>query len=273
MSKIIKKRDNKPGSIIYLPHGGGPWPLLGDHRHLDLIDFLKKVGSNLIEPSAILMISAHWETDFPTVTTSNTPELIYDYYGFPDETYAIKYPAPGYPELANKIVRRLGHHNITAKNDESRGFDHGMFVPLKIMYPEATIPCIQLSLLNSLDPSEHIRIGKALADLPDNNLLIIGSGSSFHNLKAFHEAVTEQTQANNDAFEEWLINTLTNKQLSEEERAHMLKNWASAPAARYCHPREEHLLPLHVCYGMASAPAECVIEVEFLGKKTSAYIW
>ncbi len=228
MSKIIKVKSSNPGSIIYLPHGGGPWPLLGDHRHLDLIDFLEKVGANLIKPSAILVISAHWETDLPTVTSGSTPELIYDYSGFPDETYAIKYSAPGYPELASKIVGSLKKHGITAKNDDSRGFDHGFFVPLKIMYPEATIPCVQLSLLNSLEPGEHIRIGRALADLSEPNLLTIGSGSSFHNLRAFHEVVTEETQSNNIAFEKWLINTLTSEQLSEEERTHKLENWASA---------------------------------------------
>lgn len=273
MFKNIHTKNNNPGSIIYLPHGGGPWPLLGDHRHLDLIDFLKEVVSALLKPSAILIISAHWETDIPTVTSGKSPELIYDYYGFPEETYAIEYPAPGCPQLAEKIVEAFSEHAIPATASGSRGFDHGLFVPLKIMYPEATIPCVQLSLLASLDPGEHIRCGRALADLREDNLLIIGSGASFHNLRAFREIPTEEAQSKNEAFEQWLIDTLVNEQLSEEARIQRLANWESGPAARYCHPREEHLLPLHVCYGIASAPAERVIEVEFLGKKSSAYIW
>lgn len=273
MSRVIQEKSNIPGSMIYLPHGGGPWPLLGDHRHLDLIEFLKEVVSTLIKPSAILMISAHWETDIPSVTGSKSPGLLYDYYGFPEKTYAIEYPTPGYPQLADKIVRVLEKNAIPAIADDSRGFDHGFFVPLKIMYPEATIPCVQISLLDSLDPGEHIRLGRALADLQEDNLLIIGSGASFHNLRAFHEAPSDEAQSKNEAFEQWLIDTLSNEQLSEEERMRRLEDWESAPAARYCHPREEHLLPLHVCCGIASAPAERVIEVEFLGKKTSAYIW
>jgi 4,5-DOPA dioxygenase extradiol len=273
MSKIIHTKSNNPGSMIYLPHGGGPWPLLGDHRHLDLIDFLKDITSTLIQPSAILMISAHWETDIPTVTSGESPGLIYDYRGFPEQTYSIKYPAPGYPLLAEKIVQLLEKHSIPATTNDSRGFDHGFFVPLKLMYPEAVIPCVQLSLLDSLDPVEHIRLGKALADLQEDNLLIIGSGASFHNLRAFHEIPTMAAQSKNEAFEQWLIETLVSGRLTESERMQRLENWELAPAARYCHPREEHLLPLHVCCGIASAPAERVIEVEFLGKKASAYIW
>jgi len=273
MPNDIYNKSNAPGSIIYLPHGGGPWPLLGDDRHTDLIHFLETIVATLIKPSAILIISGHWEEEQVTVTGGATPPLLYDYYGFPEETYTITYPAPGNVPLAEKIVKKLQKQNIAATTDDSRGFDHGVFVPLKIMYPEASIPCVQLSLINTLRPEEHIAIGRALADLQEENLLIIGSGSSFHNLRAFHEPQTEQSQADNNAFEKWLAETMSSKQLSEEKRAQRLENWLAAPAARYCHPREEHLLPLHVCYGIASAPATRIVEVSFLGKKTSACIW
>ncbi|MGZ8907722.1 MAG: DODA-type extradiol aromatic ring-opening family dioxygenase, partial [Methylobacter sp.] len=154
-----------------------------------------------------------------------------------------EYPGPGAPKLANKIFNLLGSAGIDAQFDDQRGFDHGLFVPLKLMYPEANIPCVQLSLVNNLQPEQYIRMGKALADLRKDNVLVMGSGFSFHNLKAFFAPSTQQPQAMNQAFEHWLIDTCSNRQMTEEEREHRLINWESAPAARYCHPREEHLLP------------------------------
>ena len=273
IEKIGSRKGDQAGAVIYIPHGGGPWPLLGEPRHRDLIAFLEEVPSLLVKPSAILVISGHWEEKRPTVTSGSTSSLFYDYYGFPEESYKITYPAPGEPALAGRIVKVLEKHGIPADFDDQRGFDHGVFVPLKIMYPEATIPCVQLSLLSSLDPAEHILIGRALADLQEENLLIIGSGASFHNLRAFHEEPTVEATAANESFEKWLIDTLENEKLGEKERERRLDNWQSAPAARYCHPREEHLLPLHVCYGITSSPAGQVFEIEIMGKKTSSYIW
>lgn len=260
-------------SVLYLSHGGGPLPLLGDQGHQNMIDFIRKVTPTLMKPSAILVISAHWEESIPTVTSGAFPSLIYDYYGFPKESYEIEYSAPGAPELANKIFNLLRSAGIEAKLDDQRGFDHGLFVPLKIMYPDANIPCVQLSLVNSLQPEAHIRIGKALADLRKDNVLVIGSGFSFHNLKEFFVPPTPKSQAMNESFEQWLIDTCSNSQLTEEEREQRLINWDSAPAARFCHPREEHLLPLHVCYGVAGTAAKKVFEFEIMGKMASAYIW
>ena len=199
--------------------------------------------------------------------------MIYDYYGFPKESYEIKYPAPGSPDLANKIFNLLVSAGIEAKLDYQRGFDHGLFVPLKMMYPNANIPCVQMSLVNSLQPEAHIRIGKALADLRKDNVLVIGSGFSFHNLKEFFTPSTQKSQAMNENFEEWLIDTCSNRQITEEERGQRLINWERAPAARFCHPREEHLLPLHVCYGVAGTAAKRVFEFEIMGKMASAYLW
>lgn len=270
----MSNTSNTPlSSVLYLSHGGGPLPLLGDKNHQNLIRFMREITPTLTKPSAILVISAHWEENIPTITSGALPALIYDYYGFPKETYEIKYPAPGSPTLANKIFNLLKNAGIEAKLDSQRGFDHGLFVPLKIMYPDADIPCVQLSLVNSLQPEEHIQIGKALADLRKDNVLIIGSGFSFHNIKEFFASSTQQTQAMNESFEQWLMDTCSSSQLTEPEREQRLINWESAPAARYCHPREEHLLPLHVCYGVASTAANRVFEFEIMGKMASAYLW
>jgi len=260
-------------SAVFISHGGGPLPLLGDEAHEEMVENLKSIAALLTKPSAIIVISAHWETDKPTITSGANPALIYDYYGFQAASYEIEYPAPGNPPLAQKIAELLNDNGIEAILDEQRGFDHGLFVPLKIMYPEADIPCVQLSLVHSLDPGEHIRLGEALAGLTDDNVLIIGSGSSFHNLKAFFKPATVESQALNEAFEQWLIETCGSAELSEEERARRLIDWEAAPEARYCHPREEHLLPLHVCYGFAKRAAKQVFTFEVMGKKASAYLW
>jgi 4,5-DOPA dioxygenase extradiol len=262
-----------PSSVLYLSHGGGPLPLLGDKGHQNMIDVIREVTPAHAKPTAILVISAHWEESKPTITSGAFPPLIYDYYGFAKESYEIEYPAPGEPELANRIFNLLGRARIEAKLDDRRGFDHGLFVPLKIMYPDADIPCVQLSLVNSLQPEAHIKIGKALADLRKDNILVIGSGFSFHNLREFFAPTTQKSRAMNESFEQWLIDTCSSRQLTEEEREQRLINWDSAPAARYCHPREEHLLPLHVCYGAAGTAAKKVFEFEIMGKMASAYSW
>jgi aromatic ring-opening dioxygenase catalytic subunit (LigB family) len=270
---MSNKPNTSSGSVLYIPHGGGPLPLLGDESQKELVDFLENVSTNLGTPSAIIVVSAHWEEDKPTITSGAAPSLIYDYYGFPAESYKIEYPAPGNPLLSHKIFDLLGSHGIEADLTDQRGFDHGLFVPLKIMYPDASIPCVQLSLVNSLSPIEHIQIGKALSGLMEDSLLVIGSGFSFHNLKAFFAPSTSEVQSMNESFEQWLINTCSNRQISENERERKLVNWESAPAARYCHPREEHLLPLHVCYGVVRSQAKQVFTFEVMRKKASAYLW
>ena len=199
--------------------------------------------------------------------------MFYDYYGFPKESYEIKYPAPGEPALARRIYDLLAGAGMEPVLDEQRGFDHGLFVPLKIMYPDATLPCVQLSLVQGLDPAEHVRMGKALAALRAESVLTVGSGFSFHNMQAFLAPSTGQVRSMNEAFDEWLIDTCSNQMLSEGERERRLVNWTAAPAARFCHPREEHLMPLHVCYGIAQAPASQVFRFEIMGKAASAYLW
>lgn len=171
--------------VIYIPHGGGPLPLLGDRAHLSLIDFLTQLGDKVVRPSAILLISAHWECDQVTLTSGDSPPLIYDYYGFPPESYEIQYAPPGSPDLAEYISTLLQEEGIDSRLDTERGYDHGMFVPLKLIYPEAKIPCVQLSLQSALQAEDHIKVGQALQRVREENVLIIGSGLSFHNMECF----------------------------------------------------------------------------------------
>ena len=265
--------EKTPAPVLFIPHGGGPLPLLGDKSHQELISFLKDITTTLGKPSAILIISAHWEADEVTITSGNSPSLLYDYAGFPDAAYKIQYPVPGDSALADRIMRLLREHDVEARLDDLRGFDHGVFVPLKIMYPEANIPCVQLSLISTLDPATHIHLGKALSDLRNQNLLIIGSGFSFHNLRAFRPGAVNTPDSGNEAFEQWLIDTCTNPDMPASEREKRLITWENAPFARYCHPREEHLLPLHVCYGISGSTARLVFNGEVIGKRTSAFLW
>ena len=259
--------------VLFLSHGGGPMPLLGDEGHEELVQRLERIAANTNKPSAIIVISAHWETQIPTITSGANPSLIYDYFGFPEESYSIEYPCPGEPALAGQIHRLLSNAGIESRLDEQRGFDHGLFVPLKIMYPGADIPCVQLSLLQSLSSAEHINVGKALERLNYDELLVIGSGFSFHNMKAFFTEETSESKTMNESFEKWLIDTCSNPNIDEEERAERLETWEHAPYARYCHPREEHFLPLHVCYGIAQTPCSKHFELRIMNKKSSMYLW
>lgn len=258
---------------LYISHGGGPLPLLGDAAHQEMVSHQKRIAVELPKPSAILLISAHWEQNQPTITGNENPELIYDYSGFPEESYNISYPAPGEPDLAKKLFDLLNINELNPVIDNSRGFDHGMFVPLKIMYPDADIPCVQLSLVNNLDPALHIEIGEAITEIQHEGLLIIGSGFSFHNMNAFFEPDNVQTQAANVAFEAWLIETCYDKNIDETSRATKLINWDKAPHAKFCHPREEHLLPLHVCYGLNKCASNEFLQLSILGKRASFYLW
>jgi 4,5-DOPA dioxygenase extradiol len=265
---------NKSGpDILYLSHGGGPLPLLGDPGHAAMVDGLTRIAATIERPSAILVISAHWEEAVVSVTSAAAPPLIYDYYGFPPASYEIQYPCPGEPALAQRVYRVLDESGIEVRLDGQRGFDHGLFVPLKIMYPQADIPCVQLSLCNRLDPGAHIEMGRALSELDAERLLIVGSGFSFHNMKAFFSAASAADRSMNEQFEQWLIETLSDPAIDEPEAVDRLVHWAEAPHARYCHPREEHLLPLHVCYGAAQRRCRQYFELKILNKKASMYLW
>jgi len=258
--------------VLYLTHGGGPLPLLGDAAHAELIEFLQTIPEHFQRPEAILIVSAHWEERYPTLTGSEHPPLIYDYGGFPPESYSIQYPAPGQPALANEVLQLLADNGVEARVDAERGFDHGMFVPLKLMYPMADIPCVQLSLMESLDPQDHVRMGEALMPLLQKNILVVGSGSSFHNMRALITGGSGHAQS--VEFNDWLIETCTSTDLEPAKRKQRLIDWESAPQARYCHPREEHLLPLHVCIGCAAGHmAQTVFNGNVIGMAMSGFLW
>ena len=258
---------------LYLSHGGGPMPIMGDPSHHEMVQVLRSIGAKVQKPSAVIMVSAHWEEAHVSITSAASPEMLFDYYGFPDAAYEYDYPAPGAPGLASSIGQELQSVGIDAELDPNRGFDHGMFVPMMLMYPQADIPCVQVSLSKSLDPDLHIRIGEALGSSLDEDAMIIGSGFSFHNMRAFREPETEKSRSQNEAFESWLIDTCSSSDMSESATRQRLVHWEKAPSARYCHPREEHLLPLHVCYGAFQRPASHMIELSIMRKKASMYLW
>lgn len=235
----------------FIPHGGGPCFFMEwspPDAWNTMADFLKNLASTLPRtPKAIVMVSAHWLTPNVTVTSGAQPGLIYDYYGFPPHTYELTYPAPGAPALAEQIVKTLVAAGIASGTDAQRGFDHGMFIPLKLIFPQANIPVVQLSLNDSLDPEQQLLTGRALQVLRDQNVLIIGSGMSFHNLRAYGNPKYAPVS---DAFDAWLTNAV---EANPKERHRLLSNWEQAPGARDCHPAraEEHLLPLMTVAGAA----------------------
>nr|WP_320051141.1 class III extradiol ring-cleavage dioxygenase [uncultured Desulfuromonas sp.] len=265
-------KTNPAGQIIYVSHGGGPLPLLGEPSHQKMVEFMTGLSSTLHRPEAIVVISAHWEEPCVTVLGAANPSLYYDYYGFPKESYAIEYPAAGHPQLGQRIVNLLNDQGIQTQVDVQRGFDHGVFIPLKLMYRDANIPVQQLSLVKGLDPAKHIAIGRALRQLKEENILIIGSGFSFHNLQAFDWQGSTTTDPHNDVFQNWLEELCTGE-LTQAEREQLLIEWQKAPSARYCHPREEHLMPLHTCVALADGPATKIFDDYILGKRAIAFKW
>ena len=263
--------DTRGASILFIPHGGGPLPLLDDPGHARLSQFLRDLGKQLPRPEAILLISAHWEANEARITGAAHPSLIYDYSGFPEESYQLQYPAPGHPTLACEVQRALVGAGLPAHLDSRRGFDHGMFVPLTLMYPEADIPVVQLSLLSSLDGTAHIDMGRALAPLRDRRLLVLGSGATYHNLQAYFSGRMDRDA--HLAFEDWLNERCTDGALSDDQRQTALAHWPLAPGGQHCHPRAEHLLPLQVCAGMATGPARRIFFDEVMGELSSAFLW
>jgi aromatic ring-opening dioxygenase catalytic subunit (LigB family) len=259
---------------IFVPHGGGPWPFVDLSGFIPARDaatlraYLEALPAELpARPRALLVVSAHWEEDAPTVMTSPRPSIYYDYYGFPPDAYTIQWPAPGDPALAERVVALLGQAGIPAGTDAGRGFDHGTFIPFKVSWPEADIPTIQLSLKAGLDPAEHLAIGRALAPLRDEGVLILGSGMSYHNLRALRSP-TPETKPAAQAFDAWLKDAAT---AGAAERARRLSSWEAAPGARQAHPREEHLIPLMVVAGAAGDdPGRIAFNDDFMGLPISA---
>lgn len=235
---------------LFISHGGGPWPFMNDRIEdfAGTFAYLQQIPATLpLAPTAILSVSGHWEEDRFTVSTSEHPPMVYDYYGFPEHTYHVRYPAPGSSTVAARVKQLLGGAGIEINEDAERGFDHGTFVPLAVMFPQAQIPVVSLSLHAGLSATEHLRMGAALAPLRDEGVLIMGSGLSYHNLRMLRMPATAGPVS--DQFEAWLTDAVTDP--SPSSRAQRLSNWEQAPAARLAHPREEHLVPLMVAAGAA----------------------
>lgn len=235
--------------VFFIPHGAGPCFFM-DWNPTDTWDhmatFLKGVAGTLPgTPRAIVLVSGHWLERGFSVTGHARPGLIYDYSGFPAHTYELTYPAPGDPALAERIVQRLGEAGTQARVDPQRGYDHGVFIPLKLMFPKAEVPVVQLSLRHDMDPAAHIAAGRALAALRDEGVLIVGSGMSFHNMRGYGDPRYTPVSAK---FDDWLSAAVES---DTEQREALLREWASAPHARDSHPpgSEEHLLPLLVAAG------------------------
>lgn len=231
----------------FISHGGGPWPWIPDMRRSFRVleDSLARMPSELDQiPKAILMISGHWEGDAFAVMSSPNPPMVYDYSGFPPHTYEITYPAPGAPELAERTADLIRNAGLPTRLDAEQGFDHGTFAPLAIMYPEAQMPVFQVSMRRSYDPEEHFALGRALAPLRDEGVLIVGSGLSYHNLRLMGpEAKVPSTE-----FDTWLNEVMLQ---DPDSRYQSLLDWEQAPYARVCHKQEDHFVPLFTALGAA----------------------
>ncbi|QTF58869.1 DODA-type extradiol aromatic ring-opening family dioxygenase [Stutzerimonas frequens] len=236
---------------LFVPHGAGPCFFMDWNPPTAwnaMAGFLKGIAATLpARPTAIVLVSGHWLQSSFSVTTAARPTLIYDYHGFPPHTYELRYPAPGEPALAARIAGLLDAAALGGREDAQRGFDHGMFIPMKLMFPDADIPVVQLSLRSDLDPRAHIEAGRALQALRGEGVLIVGSGMSFHNMRGYGDP---RFAAISDEFDHWLTAAV---ELPPDERDRALQRWEDAPAARLCHPprAEEHLIPLLVAAGAA----------------------
>ncbi|MER1968689.1 class III extradiol ring-cleavage dioxygenase [Castellaniella sp. GW247-6E4] len=239
--------------VYFISHGGGPWPWMAEAREAygPLSAALSAIPGTLpARPDAILMVSAHWMTPGGVRVGSHPhPGMVYDYYGFPAHTYQIRYPAPGDPALAGRVLELLGAGGIPAEAEAQRGYDHGAFVPAYVMAPEADIPMVQLSIEADFDPARHIALGRALAPLRGENILIVGSGLSYHNLRRLGPDGAEPSAQ----FDAWLQSVLIDGPADRREAA--LCAWEQAPAARIAHPQEDHLIPLHLALGAAGGDA------------------
>ena len=255
----------------FINHGGGPCFFLNPGPMRDawseLEGYLRTFTATLAEPPrAILIISGHWEEDRPTVNAGAAPNLLFDYGGFPDYTYRLTWPAPGAPELATRVRQLLDDAGIVSGSNGVRGWDHGVFVPMKVMFPDADIPVLQLSMQRGLDPAVHLAIGRALRPVRDEGVLIVGSGQTYHNMRGFSGRSGPDPEA--EAFDAWLRAAIPHG--AERDRA--LTDWEKAPGARHAQPHEDHLLPLMVAAGAASGePGHIDFHGQALGKPISGF--
>jgi aromatic ring-opening dioxygenase catalytic subunit (LigB family) len=259
---------------LYVPHGGGPCFFMDGPPPFDpgtwagMADFLRRAATLERRPRAIVVISGHWDAPVPTVNAAVDHTLFYDYYGFPEHTYRLRYPAKGSPEMAARVRALLEGAGIATAEDATRGLDHGVFVPFLLMFPDAGIPIVQLSLRTDMDAAAHLAIGRALAPLRDDGVLIIGTGMSYHNLRKLQARGRPDAEARE--FDDWLTDAVTAPRPADRDAR--LASWASAPSARAAHPEADHLIPLHVVAGAAGGDVgRRVYHEDIFGKPVSAY--
>ena len=258
---------------LFIPHGGGPCffmdgpPPFSKAIWASMARYLESVGQTLSpRPVAILVISGHWQTRTPTINAAPQHKLYFDYFGFPAHTYQLTYPAAGSPALAKRVGELLAGAGVAAESEVARGLDHGVFVPFKLIYPDADVPMVQLSLREDMDPAAHLAMGRALEPLRDEGVLIVGSGMSYHNMNGFARGGRADDEAS--TFDAWLTDAVANA----EKRDAALSAWREAPCAEACHPEAEHLIPLHVVVGAAgNDPGRQVYKGNIGGKTISAY--
>jgi aromatic ring-opening dioxygenase catalytic subunit (LigB family) len=228
--------------------------------------FLRGIAGKLpTRPTAIIVVSGHWETEGFAFTGAAQPGLIYDYSGFPPEMYQLRYDVPGAPALAACAAQLLQDAGLSASVDPIRGIDHGVFVPLKLVFPDADIPLIEMSVEKDLDPALHTVAGRAMAALRDEGVLIIGSGMSFHNMHGYGDP---NATAPSQEFDLWLTRAV---EQTGDARASALESWAEAPSGRFSHPEAEHLLPLMVASGASESVGECIYNELVMKTAISAF--
>jgi len=266
--------------VFFIPHGGGPWPYIhgtdgilpDEDPWKELQDFLRGFDTALgRRPRAVLVISAHWEkVDRLTISTAKKPGMLFDYYGFPEHTYALSYPAPGAPEIADHVQNVLKAADIETGADAERGYDHGVFIPFMQIYPDADVPLVMMSLDPDLTAETHFRIGQALEQLRDEDILIVASGLSYHNMRMFYRQ-DDQHAEQARRFDTWLQNAVALP--SPEQRAAALSKWADNPDALAVHqPDHDHLVPVFVAAGAAGRDmGKVIFNGNFLGKPYSAF--
>ncbi len=232
---------------LFLSHGAPTLPL----QDVPARDFIAGLGQSLPRPDAIVMVSAHWETDVPSVNAVAINATIHDFYGFPAPLYALTYPAPGAPDLAARIADMLGDAGLRARIDPARGLDHGAWVPLSLMWPGHDIPVLQLSIQSRLGPGHHVQLGRALATLRQHNILVIASGSFTHNLRALQWSNPGPQPTWVTEFADWMHQALIAGRTCD-----LVSYRRLAPHAVENHPTDEHLLPLFVALGAAGEGAK-----------------
>jgi aromatic ring-opening dioxygenase catalytic subunit (LigB family) len=243
--------------VFFISHGGGPWPYVEEMKatYAKTESLLRGLPGRLpSRPRAVLTISGHWEAPKFSVATGVRPPMEYDYSGFPSHTYEIRYPAAGDPDLAGQARKLLTGAGIESVLDPDKGYDHGVFVPLGLMYPLADMPIAMVSIQSGYDPAQHLALGRALEPLRDEGVLIIASGLNYHNMRGFG---LDSSTRDAELFTRYL-----NEAIALEDgraRDEKLLNWQSAPRARLAHPREDHLMPLLVAAGAAASDTGSVL--------------